>query len=104
MRATLKARNVPVTDTFTFGGANVIPATVSFSVRWVARAPRRRLGRGSSVARTDPAAFLGRFSDASASGRFAGSELGFGFRSRRAADSRRGFAELGSERNGSFLR
>jgi hypothetical protein len=37
------------------------------------------------------------------SAQFSGSELGFSFRSNDGVDTQRGFAEMGRERNGSFL-
>jgi len=63
----------------------------------------RQRGSGSSVPATDPAAFRGRLFRARAVGRFSGIELGFAFMSQGQATSDRGFAELGRERNGSFL-
>jgi hypothetical protein len=72
-------------------------------VRWEATGPRERRGSGSAVPPTDPAAFLGRFAPARATGSFSGSEVGFSFRSNGRADTDRGFAELGPERNGVFL-
>jgi hypothetical protein len=74
---------------------------VSFGVEWNATGPRTRLGSGDAVAPTSPAAFLGTFREARAEARFSGSEIGFSFRGR--ADSERGFAEVGRERNGVFL-
>ena len=50
---------------------------------------------------SDPAAFLGRFADARSTGSFSGSEVGFSFKGR--GDTDRGFAQLGPERNGTFL-
>jgi hypothetical protein len=61
------------------------------------------LGSGNTVPETDPAAFLGTFRPARATGSFAGVELGFGFKTRTKATSDLGFAELGFERNGVFL-
>jgi hypothetical protein len=50
----------------------------------------------------DPAAFIGNFATARSTASFSGRELGFGFRSITATTDR-GFAEMGPERNGSFL-
>jgi hypothetical protein len=100
--ATLEARNVCVVDSFQFGGPIEVPATVSFTVRWDATGPRRRRGSGADVPPEDPAAFLGEFATARSVGSFSGRELGFSFRSR-GATTDRGFAEMGPERNGSFL-
>lgn len=86
-----------------FTGANVFPSTVDFDVRWDAVGPFEDLGKGEEVDPTDPAAFLGRFAPARAVGRFSGSELGFRFQSDPGASSDRGYAQIGTERNGSFL-
>jgi hypothetical protein len=102
-RATLEARDVAVLDSFQFLGPNVVPASVSFSITWEATGRRELRGKGSAVPPTDPAAFLGRFADARSTGWFSGSEVGFSFRSD-SASTDRGYAELGPERNGIFLR
>lgn len=96
-------RNLPAIDSFVFLGANDTPATMSFKVEWEATGPEIQRGSGSSVPATDPAAFEGRFFPARATASFSGSEIGFSFRTARKADSERGFAELGRERNGAFL-
>ncbi len=101
--ATLRATNVPVIDSFQFLGPNVVPAVVSFDIRWETTGPAAALGSGKAVAATDPAAFLGQFAPARSTGSFSGSELGFSFRSDPGVSSDRGYAELGQERNGSFL-
>jgi hypothetical protein len=103
MGGRLRARGVPVIDSFQFGGANVFPATVDFDVRWDAVGPAEELGKGEGVDPTDPAAFLGRFAPARSVGRFSGSQLGFRFRSNPGASSDQGYAQIGTERNGSFL-
>jgi hypothetical protein len=100
-RATLEARDVCVLDSFQFGGPTNVPASVSFKVRWEATGPQERRGKGSAVPPTDPAAFLGRFAAARSTGSFSGSEVGFSFTGR--GDTDRGYAQLGPERNGSFL-
>jgi hypothetical protein len=100
-RATLEAKDVCVLDSFQFLGPTSIAASVSFKVRWEATGPRKRRGSGAAVPATDPAAFLGRFAPARATGSFSGSEVGFGFTGRGTTDAT--FAELGPERNGVFL-
>lgn len=80
-RATLKAEHVPVLDTFQILAPTVVPAEVSFTVTWQAKGSVRRLGSGSAVDPTDPAAFFGRFWDADATGTITGSEIGFSFSS-----------------------
>ncbi len=101
-RATLKARDVPVIDSFQFGGPSMVPAAVSFTVTWEAAGERQRRGEGSSVPPRNPAAFLGRFARARSTASFSGSALGFGFESHQATTGR-GYALMGSERNGHFL-
>lgn len=103
MRGRLRGRDVPVLDSFQFAGPNVVPATVDFDVRWEATGPPEDLGKGKEVDPTDPAAFLGRFAPARAVGRFSAAQLGFRFQSNSGASSDRGYAEIGTERNGSFL-
>jgi len=100
--AILEARDVSVVDSFQFGGPVQVPASVSFTVRWDATGPRQRRGSGSGVPATDPAAFLGNFAFARSTAQFSGRELGFSFQSNRATTDR-GFAEMGFERNGTFL-
>jgi hypothetical protein len=56
--AFLRARDVPVVDTFQIFGLNMVPALVSFDVRWEAIDPPMDVGQGSAVSPTDPAAFL----------------------------------------------
>jgi len=100
-RASLEAEDVCVLDSFQFLGPNSVAASVSFTVRWQATGPPERRGSGTAVPATDPAAFLGRFAAARATGVFSGSEVGFGFAGRGDTDGT--FAELGPERNGVFL-
>lgn len=99
----LRARDVPIIDTFQFAGVNSLPATVDFGVEWDAVGPAEDLGSGAEVDPTDPAAFLGTFSPARATGNFSGSAMGFRFTSTPGASSDLGYAEFGTERNGSFL-
>jgi hypothetical protein len=102
-RLVLRARDVPVIDSFQFFGPKQIPASVSFEVEWRATAPFVERGSGTEVPPTDPAAFLGRLAVARSTGKFSGSGFGFGFRSDPGVSSDRGFAEMGPERNGVFL-
>ena len=100
--ATLVARDLPVIDSFQFGGPDMVPASVSFTITWEAVGRRRLRGKGRTVPPTDPAAFLGRFARARSRARFSGSALGFSFRSDEATTDL-GYAEMGPERNGLFL-
>jgi hypothetical protein len=102
LRASVHASNVAVNDSFQFGLPDGVPATVNFTVEWQATGPFVRRGNGSHVP-TDPGAFLGDFAPAFARGSFSGRELGFSFKSNPGVNTQRGFAEMGLERNGSFL-
>ncbi len=102
-RAELELKGICLTDDFVFAGANSTPGVLDISVEWNATGPAEELGAGNTVPETDPAAFLGTFRTARATGSFAGVELGFGFKTRMEATSDLGFAELGFERNGVFL-
>jgi hypothetical protein len=101
-RATLEASDVCVIDSFQFLGPNSVPATVSFKGRWQATGPWERRGSGSAVPPTNPAAFLGRFAPARATGSFSGRSWGSASGPTRG-QLRRRVAELGPERNGVFL-
>lgn len=94
---------MPVIDTFQFASPFLVPSTVSFKIDWEATGPAEPLGSGSAVPPTDPAAFLGTFAPARSTGWFSGAELGFSFASKRGASTDRGYAEIGTERNGVFL-
>ena len=101
-RAVLTIRDVPVVDTFQFGGPNAIPATVSMHVEWRATSARASAVRARQWRRPTPGpSWAG--SPARSTGRFSGSEFGFRFRSNPGVSTERGFAELGRERNGVFL-
>ena len=103
-RAVVVAKDVPVIDTFEFAGPFLVPATVSFLVKWEATGPPKELGSGKAVRPKDPAAFRGTFAPARSTGRFSGAQLGFSFVSKPGASSeQRGYAEIGRERNGVFL-
>jgi hypothetical protein len=102
-RAMLAAKDVPVIDSFQYAGTFLAPSTVSFEVKWQATGPPEELGSGNAVPPDDPAAFLGTFAPARSTGRFSGAQLGFSFVSKPGANSDRGYAEIGRERNGVFL-
>jgi hypothetical protein len=106
-RASMRASNVPLVDSFVFGGQNQIGAIASFSFRWHATGPFVKQGKGADPKpppATDPAAFTGRFARASAEGTFSVRELGFSFTSIGTVKSDpQGYAEMGFESNGSLL-
>lgn len=95
-------RAVPQIDSFQFGGVHTAPASLDIRVDWHVVGQFQDLGEGSSVPPTAKEAFLGRFADARAVARFSSCETGFSFRGR-ASSAAGGFAEVGTERNGSFL-
>jgi hypothetical protein len=81
-----------------------LPATVSFQMTWTARGKARRLGRRRAQP-TSSAAFLGRFFvRAKATGSFSGTVGDFSFQSDQTPVVHPLFAELGTERNGAYLR
>jgi hypothetical protein len=102
-RAWLRARDVPVIDTFQFSSPFLVPSTVSFDVEWEAIGPPEEHGLGDTVDPTDKAAFVGTFAPARSTGSFSGAELGFSFESKPGASTDLGYAEFGTERNGVFL-
>ena len=102
--AILHVQNLPVIDTFQFFGANDTPAVVDFRVEWGATGPAVPHGMGLSVPATDPGAFLAEIAPAVSTGSFSGEEFGFAFESNRGAStSPRGYAQIGTERNGTFM-
>ena len=80
-----------------------VPATVSYRIDWKGKKAQKRRGRGLKVTPTDPAAFLGRFRKAKATGTFAGTIDGFSFQSDTVTLAKSRFALVGTERNGTFL-
>ena len=80
-----------------------VPATVSFQMEWRGKKAQKRRGRGLRVDATDPAAFLGRFRKAKATGTFSGAIEGFTFASVDTPPATSTFATIGTERNGVFL-
>lgn len=102
-RARFRVKDVPLVETFVFGGPNNVPALASIDVEWDAVEDPVDRGFGASVPATDPGAFLGRFARSRAVGDFSGATLGFEFHSLPGATSDQAFAEIGTERNGFFL-
>jgi hypothetical protein len=95
--------DVQVVDSFQFLGENSVPATVSFDLTWTASGPRHHYKPGSSDP-TDPTFFDGKFRGAEVTGSFSGSNAdGFTFTSDPGVTAEGSFAELGTERNGSFI-
>jgi len=101
--ATLDVKRIEVIDSFTFGGPTGTPATVSLRVRWTATGRTVERGRGDTAPATDPAAFRGQFAVAHSTAAISGSEFGFAFRTNPGVSTDGTFAEIGRERNGTFL-
>jgi len=102
-RAKLHVKNLAVIDTFQFFGPSSAPALVDLRVEWEARGPAVPRGKGKTVPPTDPAAFLGEIAPAVSTASFSADEIGFEFASNRASSSPRGYAQIGTLRNGVFL-
>ncbi len=102
--AVLNVHDAVVIDSFAFGsGAEGTPGTVSVHVEWHATGPTVERGKGKAVGPKDPGAFRGRFEVAVSTAEFTGSEFGFSFSSNPGVSTAKTFAEMGRERNGSFL-
>jgi hypothetical protein len=101
--ARLHLRDLPLIDTFTFFGPSDTPAVLNMTIEWDAIEDAVKLGSGRAVPPDDPTSFLGRFARARSTARFSGRQLGFSFHSDPGASSDGGYAEIGTERNGSFL-
>lgn len=99
--ARLKVRNLPMPDTFQFANNVSVAAQISVDVRWRATSRRERRG-GNPDLPADWTNFRGRFAEARCVGRASGAETGFRFATGRLTEDGF-FAELGFERNGSFL-
>jgi hypothetical protein len=100
--ARLKLREQPMVDTFEFGGPLAIAAQVNIDLVWQATSEPIKRGKGAAVDPTSPAAFIGYFAESSCNGRVSGLETGFAFETGLLTTTAF-FAEMGRERNGSFL-
>jgi hypothetical protein len=100
--ARLLLRNLPLVDTFEFGGELAIPAQVDVDVRWRATGDFVERGEGADADPESPAAFTGNFAEAECTGWVSGQETGFSFGSLTLSATDY-FAEMGPEQNGSFL-
>ena len=103
-RAVLDVEDIQVIENYVLFGPNTTPATLSFHIEWHATGPFVDRGKDAMVAATDPAAFLARFAVSRSTADFEVAEFGFSFRSDRGVSTDQGFAEMGRERNGVFLR
>jgi len=103
-RAVLDVEDIQIIESYRLFAPTTTPATLSFHIEWQATGPFVNRGLDATVAPTDPAAFLARFAVARSIAEFEVSEFGFSFRSDPGVSTDRGFAEMGHERNGVFLR
>lgn len=102
-KAVLDVEDVQVIDSFQFGSGIGTPGTVGIHAEWTATGPLVDRGKDSAVSPTDAAAFSGQFAVAKSTAVITGSEFGFSFRSNPGVSTAGTFAEVGTEKNGSFL-
>jgi hypothetical protein len=103
-RAALHVKNLPVIDSFQILAPFGTPALVDYRVEWEATGPAVARGSGDAVPPTDPGAFVGMIAPAVSTISCSGEELGFEFESNKGASTDpRGWAQIGTERNGSFV-
>jgi hypothetical protein len=103
-RVVLDVEGIQVIESYQLFAPTTTAATLSFHIEWQATGPFVERGKDATVAPTDPAAFLARFAVARSTAEFELSEFGFSFRSNPGVNADQGFAEMGRERNGVFLR
>ena len=72
-------------------------------IEWEAIGPAAARGKGTAVPATDAAAFLGAIAPARSAITFSGREIGLAFHGSGAAPAGGTWAQIGTERNGSFL-
>jgi hypothetical protein len=100
---TVVVQDLPLENDILRPVASTVPATASFRIEWIGKKAQKRRGKGLKVPATDPAAFLGRFRKAKATGIFSGAFEGFSFESDVTPPAKSRFAIVGTERNGVFL-
>ena len=100
---TVVVQDLPLEDDILRPAPRTVPATASFRIEWNGKKAQKRRGKGLEVAPSDPAAFLGRFRKAKATGIFSGAFEGFSFQSDVTPPAKSRFAIVGTERNGVFL-
>lgn len=100
LTAKLHVVNAPVIDDFQFFAPGGVAATVTYDIIWTASGEMQHF-RPLSNDPMDPANFAGEFRSAVATISFTGTEAGFTVHG--SGTSEGIFAEMGTERNGSFL-
>ena len=101
LTAKLHVANANVIDDFQFFAPGGVPATVSYDITWTASGSVQQF-RSQSSDPMDPSNFAAQFRPATATISFSGSEAGFSVKG--TGSSEGVFAEMGTERNGFFLR
>jgi len=105
--ATISLGDLGIVDSFQFLSGVEVPATVSYEITWTATGPVRHL-RPVSDDPLDPRNLAGEFRDALATGTFSGRSVtalgGSEFTFEGNASSEFVWAEMGTERNGWFLK
>ena len=99
--ATLHVENAAAIDDFQFFAPGGVPATISYDITWTAAGGVQQF-RPQSSNPTDPTDFAAQFRPAVATITFSATESGFSVKG--TSSSEGGFAEMGTERNGFFLR
>jgi len=100
LTAKLHVVNAPVIDDFQFFAPGGVAATVSYDITWTASGAVQHFQPQSSDL-MDPSNFAAEFRAAVATISFTGTEAGFTVTGTGTSDGI--FAEMGTERNGSFL-
>ncbi len=100
LTAKLHVVNAPVIDDFQFFAPGGVAATVSYDITWTASGAVQHFQPQSSDP-MDPSNFAAEFRSAVATISFTGTEAGFTVTGTGTSDGI--FAEMGTERNGSFL-
>lgn len=101
LTAKLHVENAPVIDDFQFFAPGGVAATVSYDITWTASGEVQQF-RPQSSDPMDPSNFAAQFRPAVATISFTGSEAGFTVKGTGTSEGI--FAEMGTERNGFFLR
>ena len=102
-KARLKVRNMPLSDSITFGGNAGLSASADITVDWETTGDPVQRGSGTNAASPeDQDAFLGMIADARCTARATAFRTGFSFRTN-TLTSDGYYASLGTEQNGAFL-
>lgn len=100
--AHLKVKDYPMVESYVFGGPFTVHGTCDIDIRWRAKGPTVDRGKGNDVDSADPAAFLGQFREAKATGQVTGSRPGLDFTAKNLS-SIDYYGSIGPMKNGSYL-